>query len=53
MRKNDKPKISVVLPVYNEEKNLRHVHKEISQVMKSNYEEWEIIFIDDRSKSCY
>jgi len=49
MEKNDNPKISVVLPVYNEEKNLRHIHREISQVMRSNYDGWEIIFVDDGS----
>jgi len=49
MKKKNNTEISVVLPVFNEEKNLRQIHKEISQVMRSNYEEWEIIFVDDGS----
>lgn len=41
--------ISVILPVYNEERNIRKLYKEIHGVMADNYEEWEIIFVDDGS----
>ncbi|MFW5945462.1 MAG: glycosyltransferase family 2 protein [Candidatus Natronoplasma sp.] len=49
MGKKNEVELSVVLPVYNEEKNLRKIYKQISQVMSSNYEKWEIIFVDDGS----
>ena len=39
--------ISVVVPTYNEEKNIEPLVKEIDKALKSNYE---IIFIDDGSK---
>ncbi len=41
--------VSVVLPVYNEEKNIRKLNQEIYEVMSNNYDEWEIIFVDDGS----
>lgn len=41
--------VSVVLPVYNEEKNIPKLHGEIHGVMEKNYNEWEVIFVDDGS----
>jgi len=41
--------ISVVLPVYNEEGNLKPLFKELKQVLNQNYETWEVIFVDDGS----
>ena|SRR3989344_442087 len=41
--------ISVVIPVYNEEKNIAVLHKKIVEVMRSLGGEYEIIFIDDGS----
>lgn len=41
--------ISVVVPVFNEEGNVRELHKEILEVCKKNYK-FEIIFVDDGSK---
>ena len=42
-------KISIVIPVYNEENSVAHLHKEIKNMMvKMNYA-YEIIFIDDGS----
>lgn len=41
--------ISVVVPVYNEEGNVRELHKEICDVMNKEHYEYEIIFIDDGS----
>lgn len=42
-------KISVVIPVYNEEGNLRPLFDELSSVMQKNYAEFEAIFVDDGS----
>jgi len=41
--------ISLVIPVYNEEGNLRTIHQELSLVMPSISLDFEIIFIDDGS----
>lgn len=42
-------KISVVVPVYNEEGNVEELHREIVDVCEANRYEYEIIFIDDGS----
>lgn len=42
-------KISVVVPVYNEEGNVKELHKEIKDVCETNNYEYEIIFINDGS----
>ena len=42
-------KISVVVPVYNEEGNVAELHREIKEVCDKNHYEYEIIFIDDGS----
>lgn len=42
--------ISVVVPVYNEEGNVRELHREICDVMNREHYEYEIIFIDDGSQ---
>lgn len=41
--------VSVVVPVFNEEGNVRELHNEILKVCKVNNYEYEIIFIDDGS----
>ncbi len=41
--------ISVVLPVYNEEDNLKPLFKELRKVLENNYTDWEVIFVDDGS----
>ncbi len=41
--------ISIIVPVYNEEKNVRELHKEILEVCQKLNIEFEIIFIDDGS----
>ena len=48
----EKKLISVVIPIYNEEKNIRLIHKELTKVftdLKGKYN-YEIIFVDDGSK---
>lgn len=42
--------ISVVVPVFNEEANVRELHKEILEVCKKENYKFEIIFVDDGSK---
>ena len=42
--------ISVVVPVFNEEGNVRELHKEILEVCKKEDYKFEIIFVDDGSK---
>lgn len=42
-------RISVVVPVYNEEGNVAELHREIKEVCDKNHYEYEIIFIDDGS----
>ena len=43
-------KISVVIPVYNEEENLTLLYDELTEVMKSLDRPYEILFVDDGSK---
>ena len=42
-------RISVVVPVYNEEGNVAELHREIKEVCEANHYEYEIIFINDGS----
>lgn len=41
--------ISVVVPVYNEEGNVAHLHQEIKEVCEANNYTYEIIFVNDGS----
>ncbi|MCL1925409.1 MAG: glycosyltransferase family 2 protein [Defluviitaleaceae bacterium] len=43
-------KYSVVIPAYNEEEVLHACHKQLTEVMKSLGEPYELIFVDDGSK---
>jgi glycosyltransferase involved in cell wall biosynthesis len=40
---------SAVLPVYNERDNIREVYQEIQAVLTEQFDEWEIVFVDDGS----
>lgn len=42
-------KVSIVVPVYNEEGNVAELHKEIKDVCEENRYEYEIIFVNDGS----
>lgn len=42
-------KISIVVPVYNEEGNVQELHREIKEVCEVNNYTYEIIFVDDGS----
>ena len=44
--KPDKPKITVIIPIYNGEK---YVEQAINSVISQSYENWELILIDDGS----
>src|SRR4030042_2728649 len=44
-----KPYFSVIVPLLNEGKNIKNLHREIVVVMKSLKKPYEIIFIDDGS----
>ena len=41
--------ISVIVPVYNEEDNLKLLHEKISEVLKNTDRKFEIIYVDDSS----
>lgn len=45
----EKPYISVVVPLYNEEGNVRELHKRIVEACESLGKPYEIVFIDDGS----
>lgn len=49
MSEQTKPKISIVIPVYNEEENLPPLAETIVPVMQNIKEPYEIIFVDDAS----
>src|SRR6478609_9337727 len=43
--------ISIVVPVFNEELNLRGFHDEVTEVMKDLVDyDWEFVFVDDGSR---
>ena len=42
--------LSIVVPVYNEEENIKPLVDEIYQSMKSLDKEWELLIVDDSSK---
>jgi glycosyltransferase involved in cell wall biosynthesis len=46
---SNKPYISVVVPLYNEEGNARELHKRIADACREIGREFEIIFVDDGS----
>ncbi|NMC81087.1 MAG: glycosyltransferase family 2 protein [Chloroflexi bacterium] len=43
-------KISVIVPVYNEEANLPELKKVLDEVMKTNHFDWEAVLVDDGSR---
>jgi glycosyltransferase involved in cell wall biosynthesis len=42
-------KVSIIVPLYNEEGNVKALHEEIKTVCEENHYLYEIIFIDDGS----
>ena len=49
MRSDEPPEISVFLPVYNEEPNLRPLHAKLDAALKSLGRSAEIVYVDDGS----
>ena len=47
MKKSEKPKVSVIIPMYNEEKNAKKV---IRSIQNQNLQEIEIVCVNDNSK---
>jgi dolichol-phosphate mannosyltransferase len=47
--KDNELQISVVVPVYNEDKNIQPLYRELNPVLQSLTNEYEIIFVDDGS----
>lgn len=47
--KNNKNSLSVIIPVYNEEKVLNLLHEELTKVLDSLNMDYEIIYVDDGS----
>jgi glycosyltransferase involved in cell wall biosynthesis len=47
---NQKPDLSVVVPVYNEEGNVRELHQKIVDACRALGKSFEVVFIDDGSK---
>lgn len=43
-------RISVVVPVFDEEENLPILHQEIARTLASMGVEWEVLYVDDRSR---
>ena len=41
--------ISIIIPVYNEEKNVTLLHKELKQVLSTLTKNYEILFVNDGS----
>ncbi|MDP3763184.1 MAG: glycosyltransferase family 2 protein [bacterium] len=50
MSKDSSPKISVVIPVYNEAQSVAKLHEELVAVLSQMGDSFEIIFIDDGSR---
>ena len=42
-------KLSVIVPVYNEEESLRTLHSALHQALDTLPDEWEVVFVDDGS----
>ncbi|MDZ4822085.1 MAG: glycosyltransferase family 2 protein [Flavobacteriales bacterium] len=44
------PKISVIIPIYNEEENILHLHDRIHAVLKSITDSFQLVFVNDGSR---
>jgi len=43
------PNLSIIIPLYNEEQNLKVLYKRLREVLDNLSISWELIFIDDGS----
>jgi len=46
----DRPKISAVVPAYNEVESLPELHAELVRALEATGEPWEIVYVDDGSR---
>jgi dolichol-phosphate mannosyltransferase len=46
----EKPRLSIVVPVYNENDCFQEMFRRVSEVMDTTKESWEMIVIDDGSR---
>ncbi len=44
------PRVSAVVPVYNEEENLPELHERLSRALEGIGRHWEIVYVDDGSR---
>ena len=49
IKKKKKYGLSIIFPIYNEEKNIVKLTKEINYLIKQNFFDLEIIFVNDGS----
>lgn len=47
---SEKPRYSIVAPIYNEEGNIAELHQRVSAVMESTGETWELVLVNDGSR---
>ncbi|MCA0453321.1 MAG: glycosyltransferase family 2 protein [Chloroflexi bacterium] len=47
---SEKPRYSIVAPIYNEEGNIQNLYERISKVMDSTGESWELVTVNDGSR---
>lgn len=50
MSNSDRPTISIIAPVYNEEPVLPELHRRIAEVMDATDESWELVLVNDGSR---
>lgn len=46
---NEKPRYSIVAPIYNEAPNIPHLYTRVTQVLEKTGEPWELVMVDDGS----
>src|SRR5438105_15530953 len=44
------PTLSIVIPVFNEEENLRALHAALAEALRTYENRWEVIYVDDGSR---
>lgn len=47
---NDRPRYSIIAPIYNEEGNIQKLYDRISTIMDSTGETWELVTVNDGSR---
>lgn len=47
---SERPRYSIVAPIYNEEGNIQHLYERLCEVMDSTGEPWELVTVNDGSR---